>query len=199
MSKNPRNFRATKGKTDLKVISGLYRGTSLQSPQNGLTHPMGAREKLALFNMLGVQGKVVLDAYAGSGALGIEALSRGAREAVFVENNRRVADILQNNLAKLPNSSNACAVFVEKVGNFALRSEFLQYFDVIIADPPYDEFVHNPDAILADLTNLAKLLKPGGIFALSSPAELGELEIAGLRRSSSHTYARAMISLYYGE
>ena len=61
----------------LKIISGKYRGQTLKSPQSEKTHPMGAREKLALFNMVNVENAVVLDAYAGSGALGIAALSSG--------------------------------------------------------------------------------------------------------------------------
>ena len=70
----------------IKIASGIFRGRSIKSPKSSLTHPMGAREKLALFNMIvdDLPGSLVLDAFAGSGALGIEALSRGASEVVFV-------------------------------------------------------------------------------------------------------------------
>ncbi len=185
--------------SNLRVISGLYRGTNLRSPALNSSHPMGAREKLALFNMVVVNDKVVLDAYAGSGALGIEALSRGAQKVAFVESDRRVVAVLCENLQTLPLHQDVAQVFDEKVAKFALRPELTQSFDVIFADPPYDNFVQHPDVVLVDLTNLAKLLRTSGILALSSPVELGELEISGLRRSSSHTYARARISVYYRE
>ena len=83
---------------EIRVTSGKLRGRVLRSPDTSGTHPMGAREKLALFNMVNVEGERVLDAYAGSGAVGVEALSRGASEVVFVENNRRTARVILENL-----------------------------------------------------------------------------------------------------
>ncbi len=173
--------------TSLRVLSGQYRGRILQSPQSALTHPMGAREKLALFNMVSVEHQRVLDAYAGSGALGIEALSRGASEVVFVENNAKIMQILQANLANLGLSAQT---FLERVAVFAQDPAFQAYFEVILADPPYDKV--NPDY----LATLAQLLASGGTLALSSPKELGEISLPGLRISSAHSYARAQITIY---
>lgn len=173
--------------SDLRVISGKYRGRALRSPGSELTHPMGAREKLALFNMVNVEDAKVLDAYAGSGALGIEALSRGAAEVVFVEASPRICRVIRENLESVGADS---LVFSEKLGKFTEREEHRDYFQVIFADPPYDK------VDLAELNELAKLLSTDSVLALSSPKELGEIELDGLRLSSAHTYARARIGIY---
>jgi 16S rRNA (guanine966-N2)-methyltransferase len=146
---------------------------------------MGAREKNALFNMIDVVGKRVLDAYAGSGALGIEALSRGAGEVVFVESHRPAVVTIEHNLASLNLTAD---VFPGKVANCVAEQTGL--FDVIIADPPYDKID------FAEITSLPSLLVAGGTLALSSPASQPAPEIAGLVIVSSHTYAEARITIF---
>lgn len=190
---------------EIRITSGKFRGRVLRSPDSVGTHPMGAREKLALFNMVNVDGARVLDAYAGSGALGIEALSRGASEVVFVESNRRVARVVQENIDNigvldtlesssvpegLDTTKSVARVFAEKVGSFAGRSEFEGYFEIILADPPYAKIQ------LAELNALPSLLADGGVLALSSPAEMPIIELDGMRVSSTHTYARARLAIY---
>jgi len=174
------------GTTDIRVISGKFRGRILKSPSLSGTHPMGSREKLALFNMVSVEGKKVLDAYAGSGALGIEALSRGAERAVFVENDYRAARIIRENLELVGVKAEVRA---EKVEKFAEGSQYQGYFDVIFADPPYDKVE------MAELKKLSGLLASDGVMVVSSPAEMGEIAIAGMRASSNHTYARARLTI----
>lgn len=173
--------------TTLRVIAGSLKGRKLSSPRSATTHPMGAREKNALFNMLDVRGKRILDAYAGSGALGIEALSRGAREVVFVENDRRAIATIRENLASL-GLADKTTVFAGKVTDFA--KNHTQVFDIVIADPPYDKI----DS--AEIAKLVPLLAVDGVFALSSPASQPALEIPGLVATSSHTYAEARVTVY---
>ncbi len=189
---------------DLRVISGKYRGRILKSPNATGTHPMGAREKLALFNMVNVEGAKVLDAFAGSGALGIEALSREAKEVVFAEASGKATRTITENLemldlgyvkmkadAEVAAQSNLPAtVMAGKVEQIAQNPDYRRYFDVILADPPYDKF--RPEM----LAGLGDLLKKGGVLVLSSPEESGEVELEGLRISSSHTYARARVTVY---
>lgn len=175
----------------IRVTSGKFRGRKLQSP--GLnTHPMGAREKLALFNMVEVAGQTVLDLYAGSGALGIEALSLGAEKVVFVEKSRPAATAIASNLCQLGVSENSgqAEIFCESVQNFGRRTEFRHAFAVIFADPPYDDF--QPD----QLQEIPQLLSAQGTFVLSSPAVQPALQLAGLEILSSRTYAGARITLY---
>ena len=166
----------------IRITSGNYRGREIATPGAG-THPMGAREKLALFNMLtgNLEGNMVLDAYAGSGALGIEALSRGAAEVVFVEKSSKACRIIRENLKSLGVEG---TILAGDVANF----ETEQRFDVILADPPYDKFD------LKGVVKLAGFLKPDGILVLSHPGEAPE--IPGLKLLKSHKYAGAHISVY---
>ncbi|MDO4760122.1 MAG: 16S rRNA (guanine(966)-N(2))-methyltransferase RsmD [Candidatus Saccharibacteria bacterium] len=166
----------------MQVISGIYKGKNLKSPQSDKTHPMGSREKLALFNMLlpYLENAVVLDAFAGTGALGIEALSRGASGVVFIEKDHKVAKVLRENIANIDD-----ATVVEKsVDSF----ETDQAFDLIIADPPYSSF--KPEQI----ENLIKFLKPSGVLALSHPGDAPEF--TELKLLKSRSYAGATISIY---
>lgn len=207
--------------SDLRVISGQYKGQRLRSPESALTHPMGAREKLALFNLLqpaffsssdcSPAGPKVLDLYAGSGALGIEALSRGAREVVFVEKSPRIARLISDNLANLknnvaepplvirdhttknpPSASSAplVKVFSTSVTDFCQRPEYLSYFDIVIADPPYDDFRS------ADLSSISQILTKDGIFILSSPARVEPPALPGLQQTVTRTYAAARLTVY---
>ena len=154
----------------------------LLTPGKG-THPMGAREKLALFNMISsdLPGAVVLDAYAGSGALGIEALSRGADEVVFIEKNLRAANIIKENLVKLGLSAE---VFEGEVVKFTTDKRF----EAIIADPPYDDFR------VEEVEHLVQFLAKEGILVLSHPGEAPDLP--GLELSKTRRYAGAHISIY---
>lgn len=173
----------------LSIVSGSLRGTKLASPRSSATHPMGSREKLALFNMLQpyLGASSVLDAYAGSGALGLESLSRGAKTVIFVEKSPQSAAIIAQNLARLGFDF---PIFTESVTKFAQRAEFQSSFDVIIADPPYNNF--DPRAVAL----LTPCLKPRGIFALSCPASSPPPQFAGLELICNREYARARIALY---
>jgi 16S rRNA (guanine966-N2)-methyltransferase len=118
----------------LRVVAGQFKGRRLQAPRGTRTRPTADRVREALFSMLGdVTGARVLDLYAGSGALGIEALSRGAASAVFVERDPKAAAAIERNLA---------AVGVEAV---VVRQDSLRYlaradgpFELVFCDPPYD-------------------------------------------------------------
>lgn len=175
--------------TDLTVISGKYKGTKLASPRHVATHPMGAREKNALFNMLQpwIQGATVLDAYAGSGALGIEALSRGATEVVFVERATPVVRTLRENLGRVQAQTELVA---GNVVDFASNPNWQGKFDLIIADPPYDDFR------LQEIETLEALLVTDGVLALSYPGKLGELQLSDLALVANRRYAAARIGIY---
>ena len=168
----------------MQVISGKYKNLRLESPNDSHTHPMGSREKLALFNMLQpyLTGARVLDAFAGTGALGIEAISRGAREVVFVEKSAKVAKTIKNNLVKVTEPTE---IFIGEAEKYTTSEPF----DLIIADPPYDHF--DPAKIEA----LTKFLKADGVLVLSHPNTAPEL--AGLVLEKSHSYAAANISIYH--
>ena len=168
------------------ITGGKYRGRKIATP-GGATHPMGSRERLALFNMLvgELEGASVLDAFAGSGSLGIEALSRGASEVVFIEKNRVATEIIKQNLAELGASDNT-RVIKSSVEDAIFD---LGEFAVVLADPPYDNFD------VTEVEPLAQVVKNDGVLALSHPGDAPEIK--GLTLAKTRKYAGASISVYF--
>jgi 16S rRNA (guanine966-N2)-methyltransferase len=118
----------------VRVIAGRYRGRRLQAPRGTDVRPTPDRVREALFSILGdIEGVRVLDLFAGSGALGIEALSRGAASATLVENDRRALDAIRANLDPLPD---AAAEVVKADALTWLRGGRGPY-DLVFLDPPY--------------------------------------------------------------
>ena len=119
----------------MRIISGKFRGRRLECPKL-VTRPTLDRVREALFSILGdVSGLCVVDLYAGSGALGLEALSRGARHVTFVEQDRRAAALIRENVA----SCDATADYTVETGDVAtLLRRHRAAFDLIWLDPPYD-------------------------------------------------------------
>jgi 16S rRNA (guanine966-N2)-methyltransferase len=120
----------------MRVIAGAYKGRRLQSPKGSETRPTSDRVREALFSILGdVSGLRVLDLYAGSGALGIEALSRGASEVVFVESGRGAADAIRANLRAVGDPE--AIIWVGDALAYLGRAARDAPFDLVFADPPY--------------------------------------------------------------
>ena len=181
----------------MQILSGTYRHTPLQSPRDPRVHPMGSREKLALFNSLksllptpSLTGLSVLDAFAGSGALGLEALSLGATSVTFVEKSPKIARILQENLKNVIKDQllikNSTTVLLGAVEAISVD----QSFDIIFADPPYD--LYN-DAMIAPLT---RLLNKSAILCLSLPSDAPTPSYEALTLISRKNYARASIIFF---
>ena len=119
----------------MRVVAGEFRGRRLQAPRGRSTRPTADRVREALFSMLGdVSGARVLDLYAGSGALGIEALSRGAASAVFVERDAAAVAAIRRNLEAV--GAGAADVRRQDVLRFLAAAK--DRFDLVFADPPYD-------------------------------------------------------------
>jgi 16S rRNA (guanine966-N2)-methyltransferase len=118
----------------LRVVAGRFKGRRLAAPRGTRTRPTADRVREALFSMLGdVGGARVLDLYAGSGALGIEALSRGAGSAVFVERDAKAVAAIERNLAAVGVEETLVRQDVER---FLARADGA--FDLVFCDPPYD-------------------------------------------------------------
>jgi len=157
---------------ELRIIGGIYGRRRLAVPDAPGLRPTGNRIRETLFNWLAdeVPGARVLDLFAGTGALGIEALSRGASEVVFVERARRLASALRANLDRL-GAEHASVV----------RSEARQYlsgcdqpFDIVFLDPPFNSTII--DAVCAQLA-AAPLLAPGAAVYLEYDAHAGRPEV----------------------
>jgi len=125
----------------MRIISGTYRGLRLRTLKGGNLRPTTDQLRETLFDVLGpsVEGATFLDAYAGTGAVGIEALSRGARDVVFIEHHRAATILIRQNLAELKIDSGyallTCAVLT---GLERLEREG-EHFDMVFLDPPYEE------------------------------------------------------------
>ncbi len=171
----------------MRIIAGKYGNRKLQTPPGDRMHPMGERIRNAIFNKIGgeVFGAQVLDAFAGTGAVGIEALSRGATSATFVEKDRLTAKILRENLDNL----NIDALVIQAtVLRFLENNQ--QQFDLIFADPPYHQTQNS------SVQALATVLKPNGLLILSNPKTADTLTIDSLELLDERTYADAKISFY---
>lgn len=157
----------------MRVIAGTAGGIQLLVPKSGV-RPTMDRVKAAIFSSLGeaVVGARVLDLFAGSGALGIEALSRGAASAVFVEQDRQAIAAIEKNLVK---TNLKGSVRQEDVFVFLPQADAREKFQIIFADPPYEKTKSGErytDNLLAR-EPLAQLLDPGGIFILEKrPGEM---------------------------
>ena len=156
----------------MRVIAGSAGGIRLAVPKQGV-RPTMDRVKAAIFSSLGdaMVGSRVLDLFAGSGALGIEALSRGASSVVFVEGERESAEIIESNLAKTKLKGR---VRQQDVFDFLRHASGAEMFDVIFADPPYEKTEAGERFTEKLLANdvLSQLLDPDGIFVLEKrPAE----------------------------
>lgn len=183
----------------MQIISGKFKNSPILSPNDEKTHPMGSREKLALFNSLishlesgSFDGLKVLDAFAGTGALGLEALSRGAVSVVFVEKSPKIAKILEKNLKNVLLDHDLIKnqkILVSDVKNLK-KADFDGNFDLIFADPPYDFY---SEAIISPLV---VFLAPRAVLALSLPKSAPTPVFEGLTPVSEKTYASAKIILF---
>ena len=150
----------------MRVIAGSAGGVRLAVPKHGV-RPTMDRVKAAIFSSLGeaIIGGRVLDLFAGSGALGIEALSRGAASAIFVEDDRQSAEAIEKNLAKTKLKGR---VRCQNVFNFLGQQSNSEKFKIIFADPPYekDHCGKSHTETLLNNESLLQLLEPNGIFVL---------------------------------
>jgi 16S rRNA (guanine(966)-N(2))-methyltransferase RsmD len=168
----------------MRVIAGRLGGRRLKAPSGTVTRPTSDRVREALFAMLGeLDGLCVLDLFAGTGALGIEALSRGARRAVFIERDPAAMRVLRANLAALGlEGEHAQVRRADALAALRRASADEETYDLVFIDPPYGQAREwGPDLA----ANLPPLLGPAARIAVESdrraPLELG-LEIERERR-----------------
>jgi 16S rRNA (guanine(966)-N(2))-methyltransferase RsmD len=124
----------------MRIVAGSRKGHRIAAPKGVVTRPTGDRVREAVFNIVGpVEDARVLDLFAGSGAMGLEALSRGASRAVFVERDRDACRVIQQNLRKLRLTG---ALVLERDAVRALREETARghRYDLILVDAPYEEW-----------------------------------------------------------
>jgi len=170
----------------VRIIAGTHRGQRIAAPRGTATRPTSDRVRENAFNLIGpVDGAAVLDLFAGSGALGLEALSRGAERVVFVESDRDACRTINANLDKLKlNAIVLCQDVVRAVG-----SERSAY-DLVLCDPPYD---FDRDRLAPQL---ARLLQPDGLLVYESSGREPAPQLPLLTEETSRKYGSARLTLY---
>jgi len=176
---------------NIRIIAGKFGGRSIQAPEGKVTHPMSERVRSSLFNILGdkVVEANVLDAFAGSGSLGLEAISRGAKNSTFIERDRAASRSLNENILALGISAQTMA-FQMGLSTWIDKNSDKKY-DVIFTDPPYN------DLQLSTVSRLAKMLATNGIMILSYPGRGEDLppEI-GIVVVDNRSYGTAALAFY---
>lgn len=173
----------------MRIIAGEYSAREIKSPKGHRTHPMAEKVRGALFNSLGdVNGLRVLDAYAGSGALAFEALSRGASYAQLIEKDHGAAEACRENIKKLGLDSEVKITQANCVSWSGNNVE--QKFDLVLCDPPYDKL--NLDTI----SKLSRHLKPNGLMVLSFTGRESVPTVNGVVVVDSRIYGDAALAFY---
>ena len=177
----------------MRIIGGIVRGRKLLTPGKGpdgrTIRPTSARAREAVFNMIGseVRGAPVLDLFAGTGAMGLEALSRGAATAVFVDNNSAAARLLGRNIDRCGFTDRATVVRRDATKGFGFLREFVPAagFSLIFIDPPYRQKI---DGLILDKLGRAGILAESGLLIFEHaaerrlPEEIGRLQLVDQRQ-----------------
>lgn len=176
---------------NIRLISGIYGGRILEGSGTDRTHPMSERVRNSMFSIIGseIQGARVLDVFAGSGSLGLEALSRGAESATFVERDRIAQKVIDANITTLGIDKDQAKLVKAPVASW-LRTTDKDLFDVIFIDPPYN------DMQLSTVAKISGLLKPNGLMVLSYPGN-GEVPTElGVVVVDNRSYGNAALAFY---
>ena len=175
----------------MRIIAGEWRGRRLETREGMDVRPTPERVKEALFNILQFQleGRRVLDLFAGSGQLGLEALSRGAAEAVFVDESRESTAVVKRNIASLKAEAKT-RLYQTDFAAFLMRRQ--EPFDIVFLDPPY-----RSGKLEAALPLAAAITNPGGTIIAEHPTDEELPDEAGdFRKGKSYRYGKIYLTVY---
>ena len=180
----------------MRIVAGRFGGRRLKGPEHAGLRPTAERVREAIYNVLGarVADARVLDLFAGTGGLGLEALSRGAVSAVFVERERRAVSLLRTNLAALGLAPGEAEVIPgDAIAALRRLAGQGRRFELILADPPYDAGM--ADRTLAAVVETG-LLAPGGLLVWEHRANQAIAAPPGLILADKRTYGDTALSYY---
>jgi 16S rRNA (guanine966-N2)-methyltransferase len=176
----------------VRIIAGSRKGATIFAPKGQVTRPTSDRAREAAFNLIGpLDGVRVLDLFAGSGAYGLEALSRGAASAVFVESDRDACRTIDRNLEKL-GLTGATVLCRDARQALAAEAQAGRRYDLVLVDPPYELFSSLQNAMVPYLTTI---LEPEGLLVVETAAR-EEPELAPLTVRTSRRYGAARLTLF---
>ncbi len=181
----------------MRIIAGSHKGRRLLSPKTSDLRPTSGRVKEALFSILGdrISGAMVLDLFAGTGAIGIEALSRGAKHVVFVESHRTSLRLLRDNLDQCGLSKNT-EIYPGEAVSFLQHAERKGLsFDIAFADPPYfDDSVNT----LLPLLGQSAMIRSHTVVILEHPTKHSiPAQVGPLKRTRQYRYGDTSLSLFH--
>lgn len=175
----------------MRVITGSARGRRLETLSGDDVRPTTDRIKEAVFSIIQFQimGRSFLDLFAGSGQMGIEALSRGAAEAVFVDNSRSSVAVIKKNLSSVKLSENAKVLNMDSLGFLSMKT---QPFDIAFLDPPYET-----DLLDRALPLVTEVMNKGGIIICESTMDKQLPDISGdFVKAKEYRYGKIKITTY---
>jgi 16S rRNA (guanine966-N2)-methyltransferase len=181
----------------MRIISGTYRGLRLKTLKGGLLRPTSDQLRGTLFDVLGpqVEGSSFLDAYAGSGAVGLEAFSRGAREVVFIEHHRAAAELIRSNLAALRIHEGFRLLSCQVLSGLERLAEEGSRFEFVFLDPPYNE-IREYHHVLRQIGRGQLLFPTSTVIVEHSRHCSLEEEYSNLRRNRLIRHGDAQLAFY---
>ena len=180
----------------IRIIGGELKGRKLVTVPGVNTRPTADRVRESIFNILGdrVQGARVIDLFAGTGAMGIEALSRGAETVLFADDYKPALAALKKNIKKCSLESRANTIKWNILGNFDVIRSHSPAFNLVFIDPPY-----NQDMVQPTLLNLgrSRCLENGALVAVEhSPLEPAPQNLPGFKLSDQRRYGKTLVSFF---
>jgi 16S rRNA (guanine966-N2)-methyltransferase len=190
----------------MRIISGLYKNRILVSPKGLTTRPTSEKLRGSLFNICQsyVEGAEFLDLFAGSGAMGIEALSRGAQHATFVDSDRESIRCIQENLQELSIKEKGRVLKGDVFEQMDKLTKQEKQYDIIYADPPYDALSKFQGKLISFSSRVVMLvdgcglLKKGGVLFIedSKDAQPEGLQLQTLKLMNSRQMGRSVLQQY---
>ena len=177
----------------MRIIAGSRKGARIFAPKGAETRPTGDRVREAAFNLIGpgfTEDAKVLDLFAGSGAMGLEALSRGAAHATFVESDREACRAINRNLDKL-DLEGATVLCQDALTALGADVRSGTRYDLVLVDPPYRRFSSLQNALIE---HLPEILTPGGLLLVETAAK--EEPGLPLQQRTSRRYGAARLTLF---
>lgn len=172
----------------MRVIAGALGGRHFDAPRGHRTHPMSDKIRGAIFNMLGdISGLTVADLYSGSGAIGIEAVSRGAKLVTSIEADKVASVTIAENIRNLGLQDKMLS---HKMFVHSWLNRTNDQYDIVIADPPYDDLQYKT------LDKLPKVVKPGGLLIYSLPPTARLVLVDACEKLSEKSYGDATLTVY---
>lgn len=173
----------------MRIVAGNLGGRQFEATPGKLTHPMSEKARGGLFNTLGsIEGLSVLDAFAGTGALSFEALSRGAKHSTAIDLDRHAKNVIQKNSQQLGLKEHI-NIIMANISTWSDNNPDM-LFDLVLCDPPYDKLR------LAIIQKLTRHVRPNGLLVLSWPGKITYPLLKGLSPLKNQNYGDAQLVFY---